>query len=208
MRVVCFDSLCNYLQQNVVGSSSCPQCPSHSHFVVLPALSPGRGRVEEKKQKVFTELFGEISYPRDIPVLAGLKKIPQRIIVRYGNRLHPEAPSSSHTSWLSPSLFVCLYPKHPRGVCMLKNPSRSKKLLATNSSHSGSAAAALSPLTSWAAAAPAGSRAAANQRQAALATPFSFATSTPLPLTQPTLISTNAVHDSLQSPFLTFSSTL
>ena len=88
---------------------------------------------------------------------------------------------------------------------MLKNSSRSKKLLATNSSHSGSAAA-LSPLTSWAAAA--GSRAAANQRQAALATPFSFATSTPLPLTQPTLISTNAVHDSLQSPFLTFSSTL
>ena len=62
---------------------------------------------------------------------------------------------------------------------MLKNSSRSKKLLATNSSHSGSAAAALSPLTSWAAAA--GSRAAANQRQAALATPFSFATSTPPP---------------------------
>ena len=90
---------------------------------------------------------------------------------------------------------------------MLKNSSRSKKLLATNSSHSGSAAAAaLSPLTSWAAAA--GSRAAANQRQAALATPFSFATSTPLPLTQPTLISTNAVHDSLQSPFLTFLPTL
>ena len=207
MRVVCFDSLCNYLQQNVVGSSSCPQCPSHSHFVVLPALSPARGGVEEK-QKVFTELFGEISYPRDIPVLAGLKEIPQRIIVRYGNRLHPEAPSSSHTSWLSLSLFVWLYPNHPRVVCMLKNSSRSKKLLATNSSHSGSAAAALSPLTSWAAAAPAGSRAAANQRQAALATPFSFATSTPLPLTQPTLISTNAVHDSLQSPFLTFSPTL
>ena len=105
-----------------------------------------------------------------------------------------------------PSLFVCLYPKHPRGVCMLKNSSRSKKLLATNSSHSGSAAAALSPLTSWAAAA--GSRAAANQRQAALATPFSFATSTPLPLTRPTLISTNAVHSSLQSPFFTFSWTL
>ena len=205
MRVVCFDSLCNYLQQNVVGSSSCLQCPSHSHFVVSPALSPARGGVEEKQKNV-TELCSEISYPRDIPVLAGLKKIPQRIIVRYGNRLHPEAPSSSHTSWLSPSLFVCLYPKHPRGVCMLKNSSRSKKLLATNSSHSGSAAAALSPLTSWAAAA--GSRAAANQRQAALATPFSFATSTPLPLTQPTLISTNAVHDSLQSPFLTFSPTL
>ena len=82
---------------------------------------------------------------------------------------------------------------------MLKNSSRSKKLLATNSSHSGSAAAALSPLTSWAAAA--GSRAAANQRQAALATPFSFATSTALPLTQPALTSTNAVHNSLQSPF-------
>ena len=207
MRVVCFDSLCNYLQQNVVGSSSCLQCPSHSHFVVLPALSPARGGVEEKQKNV-TELCSEISYPRDIPVLAGLKEIPQRIIVRYGNRLHPEAPSSSHTSWLSLSLFVWLYPNHPRVVCMLKNSSRSKKLLATNSSHSGSAAAALSPLTSWAAAAPAGSRAAANQRQAALATPFSFATSTPLPLTQPTLISTNAVHDSLQSPFLTFSSTL
>ena len=162
-------------------------------------------RVEEKL-KVSTELCSEISYPRDIPVLAGLKEIPQRIIVRYGNRLHPQAPSSSHSSWLSPSLIACLHPKHPRGVCMLKNSSRSKKLLATNSSHSGSAAAALSPLTSWAAAA--GSRAAANQRQAALATPFSFATSTPLPLTQPTLISTNAVHDSLQSPFLTFSSTL
>ena len=161
-------------------------------------------RVEEKL-KVSTELCSEISYPRDIPVLAGLKEIPQRIIVRYGNRLHPQASSSSHSSWLSPSLIVCLHPKHPRGVCMLKNSSRSKKLLATNSSHSGSAAA-LSPLTSWAAAA--GSRAAANQRQAALATPFSFATSTPLPLTQPTLISTNAVHDSLQSPFLTFSSTL
>ena len=139
-------------------------------------------------------------------MLAGLKKIPQRVIVRYGNRLHPQAPSSSHTSWLSPYLFVCLYPKHPRGVCMLKNSSSSEKLLATNSSHSGSAAAALSPLTSWAAAA--GSRAAANQRQAALATPFSFATSTPLPLTQPTLISTNAVHSSLQSPFFTFSWTL
>ena len=82
---------------------------------------------------------------------------------------------------------------------MLKSSSRSEKLLATNSSHSGSAAAALSPLTSWAAAA--GSRAAANQRQAALATPFSFATSTALPLTQPALISTNAVHNSLQSPF-------
>ena len=74
-------------------------------------------------------------------MFAGLKKIPQRIIVRYGNRLHPQAPSSSHSSWLPPSLFVCLYPKHPRGVCMLKNSSRSKKLLATNSSHSGSAAA-------------------------------------------------------------------
>ena len=64
-----------------------------------------KGGVEEKL-KVFTDLFSEISYPRDIPVLAGLKKIPQRVIVRYGNRLHPQAPSSSHSSWLPPSLFV------------------------------------------------------------------------------------------------------
>ena len=75
------------------------RCDQHSHLC--------RRELKEYK-KNFTELLSQNSYPRDIPVLAGLKKIPQRIIVRYGNRLHPQAPSSSHSSWLSP-LCSCDY---------------------------------------------------------------------------------------------------
>ena len=67
-------------------------------WVLLFCIERNLAQTDDAEHKLETQVEGsqDEAHPRNIPVLASLKEVSQRVIVRDGDGLHTQTPPSSH----------------------------------------------------------------------------------------------------------------